>query len=383
MEINLIREIIGKPWAIEPIYASIIGSSVHGLLEQAVTYKSTWQDLPTVKQDYEDIQIVHVKGELLKNDTSSGKMGMRTIGELIRAAEINDNLKGSILLIDSPGGTVDGTMELVQVIAKAQKPIVSFVDGMAASAGYWIAAATNNIICGNDFAKVGSIGVMLSFADVQPYYEAQGVKFHRINATQSTDKNKVFEELLKGNYDEYRNSDLNPLADEFIRSVNSFRNLSKEQITGKTFFAKDVLGTMVDSIGTLDDCANFIYQNSKNKNTMFKQKTQVVVVGADNSATPTFTEADFLSIQAQLEEAKIKLTSLEEENRKILAVKSEIEKQLSTAKEEIEELKKIDGAQSATIVKTTDANQAVTAHVVSDNLSFEENFQKMCEIFNN
>jgi len=381
MEINLIREIIGKPWAIEPIYASIIGSSVHGLLEQAVTYKSTWDDIPRVKQDYEDIQIVHVKGELLKNDTSSGKMGMRTIGELIRAAETNENLKGSILLIDSPGGTVDGTMELVQTIAKAQKPIVSFVDGMAASAGYWIAAATDNIICGNDFAKVGSIGVMLSFADVQPYYEAQGVKFHRINATQSTDKNKVFEELLKGNYDEYRNSDLNPLADEFIRSVNSFRNLSKEQITGKTFFAKDVVGSMVDSIGTLDDCANFIYQNSKNKNTMFNKKVQIV--GADNGATPTFTEADFLSIQAQLEEAKIKLTSLEEENRKILAVKSEIEKQLSTAKEEIEELKKIDGAQSATIVKTTDANQAVTAHVVSDNLSFEENFQKMCEIFNN
>jgi len=183
MKLTLIRDILGKPWLIDPLYVSFVGANIQHFLENKGTYESSYNNSSGASSDDNGkIQTINIKGELLKNDTNSGRMGMRSMANLITKSQEDDSIKGIILIIDSPGGTVDGTLDLVDAIKKTTKPIVSIVDGMAASAGYWIAAATDKIYAQNGFAKVGSIGVMLSFADVQPYYERQGVKFHQSNS---------------------------------------------------------------------------------------------------------------------------------------------------------------------------------------------------------
>lgn len=66
-----------------------------------------------------------------------------------------------ILRIDSPGGEVAGTAETAAMVRHigATIPVVAYVDGLAASAAYWIASQASEIIASSDTAQVGSIGV--------------------------------------------------------------------------------------------------------------------------------------------------------------------------------------------------------------------------------
>jgi capsid assembly protease len=70
-----------------------------------------------------------------------------------------------ILRIDSPGGEVAGTAEtaaMVRHLSASGIPVIAYVDGLAASAAYWIASQADEIVASSDTAKVGSIGVALS-----------------------------------------------------------------------------------------------------------------------------------------------------------------------------------------------------------------------------
>jgi protease IV len=196
---------------------------------------------------------IPVKGVLMKNDQMCGPVGMKTLGNIIQDADANPNIKGMVLEVDSPGGSADGTQRLADIIKNTKKPTVAHVDGMAASAAYWIASAADRIVA-EPRATVGSIGTMLSFADIQPALEKEGVKFHRLVSNLSPDKIKMFEQVRSGNYDEYKKEVLDPLATDFITAVKSNRTqMTDDQVTGKTYFAQDTLGSMVDQIGTLDD----------------------------------------------------------------------------------------------------------------------------------
>lgn len=404
MEFSLIRDIIGKPWLIDPLYVSFLGANIQNFVENKGTYESSFENQNDYSQnDNDKIQVININGELLKNDTNSGRIGMRSISNLISEAQNNENIKGTILIIDSPGGTVDGTLDLVDAIKKTSKPIVTVVDGMAASAGYWIAAATDKIFAQNNFAKVGSIGVMLSFTDVQPFYERQGVKFHRINADQSKDKNKMFEDILKGNYEEYRKTNLNPIADEFINSVKEMRPLSDDQFSGKTFFAKDVIGTMIDEIGSFDDAINYINSHSnsitfKNKSDMItkKQLTEITekheqeiadlkeehkTVLKDLQSEIAEHEKTVKTLGEKIEVFETENKSLEKKQKEIAVENFETGKQLTAANEEIAKLKKADGADSTVISKKSDASDKANVIVSSDDASLEENIEKIADAY--
>lgn len=81
---------------------------------------------------------------------------------LMEAAE-DEDISGVLLVIDSPGGTIFGSQAIADGVAyyreKTNKPIFTYVSGMAASGGYWTAVSTDHIIADHGTA-VGSIGVI-------------------------------------------------------------------------------------------------------------------------------------------------------------------------------------------------------------------------------
>lgn len=270
---NLISAIYRGAWAIDKeiadSYLPLLQTVFQGKAIDMSNVQRT-QELPVaVEGEYEiarysysygfekapenSIALIDLKGPLMKDDQNCGPDGMATIGKMINAADKSAKIKSIVLRIDSPGGTVDGTEALAQVIMQTKKRVTAFVDGMMCSAALWIGCACDEIIASNDMDRIGSIGVMMSFADIQPALELQGVKFHSILAEQSKDKNRVFEQVRMSNYTEYRETILNPLADRFIAYVKKMRpGATDDQMTGSVFFAKDVLGSLVDGIGTLD-----------------------------------------------------------------------------------------------------------------------------------
>ncbi len=87
--------------------------------------------------------------------------------DLIDAAAKDDSVRGMILAIDSPGGSVAGGESLHDAIARfaTKKPVVVTMGGVAASAGYMIAVPAARIFASNA-TLTGSIGVILQSPDL-------------------------------------------------------------------------------------------------------------------------------------------------------------------------------------------------------------------------
>ena len=95
----------------------------------------------------------------------------------VAAAVADREVRGIMLDFDSPGGDVAGATEAAAAVRAfaAQKPIVAFVDSLAASAAYVIAAAASRIIV-TPSATLGSIGVVFLHMDRSAALAKQGLK---------------------------------------------------------------------------------------------------------------------------------------------------------------------------------------------------------------
>ena len=79
------------------------------------------------------------------------------------AAESDDTISEIILSIDSPGGDLSGLFDTLAAIRATTKPVKAIISNMGASAAYAIAAQADEIIASNRAARIGSIGIAISF----------------------------------------------------------------------------------------------------------------------------------------------------------------------------------------------------------------------------
>ncbi len=107
------------------------------------------------------IGVVVAEGEIVDGTAAAGTIGGLSTADLIRRARDNKDVKALVLRVDSPGGSVFGS-ELVrrelELTRAAGKPVVVSMGNVAASGGYWISTASDEIVA--DAATItGSIGV--------------------------------------------------------------------------------------------------------------------------------------------------------------------------------------------------------------------------------
>jgi signal peptide peptidase SppA len=129
-----------------------------------------------------NVAVINITGTLMKNPSVIERLffGATDMGELtsaVTAAASDKSISGIVLNISSPGGTVAGTPELAGAVASAnqKKPVLAYVDDLAASAAYWIASQARGIYASRQ-AVVGSIGVRMAMYDLSKAYEQAGVK---------------------------------------------------------------------------------------------------------------------------------------------------------------------------------------------------------------
>ncbi len=120
--------------------------------------------LSTVKRTLtgDAIGVVVAEGEISDGIQPPGKIGGRSTADLIRKAREDDKIKAIVLRVNSPGGSPYGS-ELIrrelELTRKAGKPVVVSMGSVAASGGYWISMAADEVIA--DSATItGSIGVV-------------------------------------------------------------------------------------------------------------------------------------------------------------------------------------------------------------------------------
>ena len=110
-------------------------------------------------------------------DSRSGLTSYEGIAAQLRDAGQDPEVRSVLLDISSPGGEAAGMAGLADLIRSVRqtKPVVAFVNDMAASAAYGIASAANEIVI-SPTSIVGSIGVVMLHADRSGELAAQGVK---------------------------------------------------------------------------------------------------------------------------------------------------------------------------------------------------------------
>lgn len=207
----------------------------------------------------QSVAIHSLKGVMMKDDQEGlceYVPGTATLGRSILAADAHEHVAAHVLMIDSGGGSVDGTAEFGALLKGLTKPIVAYSNGIIASAAYWAAASCARIVLNNGTCAVGSIGVMCSIVDYQPALEKLGVNFHDLRADDSDEKNEDFYQLLQGNYKPYIANVLNPLRDMFAGAVKANRpQLATKEgellLRGGMYFGGLASGNgLVDEIGS-------------------------------------------------------------------------------------------------------------------------------------
>lgn len=189
---------------------------------------------------------------------SSGAGAIRLI-KAIRAAE-KDGVKAILLRINSPGGTAAASQaiysELMRVRRAGRIKIVTTMGDMAASGGYYIAAASDHIVA-NPATTTGSIGVILHVQNVQQLFDKLGVGTTTIKSGPRKDILSPFrpmapEEraLLQGLVDDtYR---------QFLEAIVAGRKMPIERLRpladGRVFTGEQAhRAGLVDSLGNYED----------------------------------------------------------------------------------------------------------------------------------
>lgn len=108
------------------------------------------------------VGVVVAEGGIVDGDAPPGQVGGRSTAEIIRQAREDKTVKALVLRVDSPGGSAFGS-ELVrrelELTRAAGKPVVVSMGDLAASGGYWISMAADEVVA--DAATItGSIGVV-------------------------------------------------------------------------------------------------------------------------------------------------------------------------------------------------------------------------------
>ncbi len=133
------------------------------------------------------VGIVVASGEILDGHQPPGTIGGESTADLLRQARYDNAVKAVVLRVDSPGGSMFASEQIlreVQTLRKAGKPVVVSMSTYAASGGYYISAAANQIFA-SPTTLTGSIGVFSVVPTFQRTLEKLGVKVDGIGTTPS------------------------------------------------------------------------------------------------------------------------------------------------------------------------------------------------------
>jgi capsid assembly protease len=209
------------------------------------------------------IAVIHADGTLVRRgsnmDADSGLIGYDYLLRQIKAAAHDPDIRGTFLLINSPGGHVSRMFEAaneIAMMAKSEggKPIYAYLDEMACSAAYVLASACD-VIAAPRSAMAGCLGVMMNILDVSKAYEKIGIQPFVIRSQWADLKSRpnpgevMTEEALSG----YQRL-VDQASDQLVEFVGAMRGLSDQAIKdtrGEVFSGTDMV-----RLGLVDEIAS-------------------------------------------------------------------------------------------------------------------------------
>lgn len=244
-------------------------------------------------------------------DAVSGLTSYEGVGSELAQAADDPQVRGVLLTVDSPGGTVHGVFDLADQIhaMRGRKPVWAVASDWAASGAYALASAAERLIV-TQTAMVGSIGVIGKHVDRSSMEEKAGLKV-----------TEIFAGARKVDGSPHR-----PLSDEahremqahcdrvyglFLDAVARNRGLSRETVAkteAAIFIGADAVAAgLADEVNTLSGAAAALAKHIRSKGalTMSAATTATLASAADQVTTEVRPAAD-RSAELEAEVARLK-----------------------------------------------------------------------------
>lgn len=137
----------------------------------------------------EGIALIQIEGIIVAGESGFSMFGGSATGsddvvDQIERAVQDDNTKGILIRVNSPGGSAAGSQEIYNAIMRAKKagkPVIVSMADVAASGGYYVSAPAD-VIFANPATVTGSIGVIAIHQDMSGLYGKVGIKSETIKS---------------------------------------------------------------------------------------------------------------------------------------------------------------------------------------------------------
>ena len=243
-----IREIVGPDYEGSDDFAAIEHENyLHALRLGALPFDGG-----------DKVAVVVAAGEILDGAQPPGTIGGDSTARLVRDAGADQNVKALVLRVDSPGGSAFASELIrreVEVFRESGRPVVVSMGSVAASGGYWISMAADEIWA-SPSTLTGSIGVGFTMPTIPRLLDQLGIHVDGVGTTK-----------LSGQFDLTRElgPDINAIIgesirhtySEFVSKVATSRERTVEEIDavarGRVWVGRDALERgLVDELGDLD-----------------------------------------------------------------------------------------------------------------------------------
>jgi len=256
-------------WAIHPLAANKFSQSFGAFMRQlqisgpkaGPAEEAARDGLPIAVTG--GVAVIPVMGAMFRRAPSwarsYGITGTESIKQALQTALADDDVHSILLRVDSPGGSVSGIRELAQVIAAAEKPVIAQVEGMAASAAYFVASQADKILVGPG-DLVGSIGVRIMLYDYSKAFEEAGIKAIPVDTGEFKSAGAMGTEITEAQLADFQRT-VDYYYDDFVAAVSTGRSMKEQDVRdvgdGRMYSPEEAMSSgLVDGISTIEKTLN-------------------------------------------------------------------------------------------------------------------------------
>lgn len=301
----------------------------------------------TLHYQESNLGVIHISGPLTNKSTGweafCGGTSYESIKEDFEAL-LEAGAKTVAFMVESGGGEAYGMMDTGNYLRKLADEnnvkIISYVDGLSASAAYGLTAISDEIIT-NKNSEIGSIGVLIRLMNDSKALEMEGYERSFISA--GTQKIPFAEDgSFRKEFLEDLQYKVDALYKDFTEYVAEHRNLTVEAVRNtqaNTFLAEDAIALgLADKVMTQEDFYSYLSGQAQNNKEGSSMSNRIFKFSKNEE---TLEMSQLVELQEQLTAANAQLTeftSVKEALASLQGLFGEKEAQLNGALEQIKQL---------------------------------------------
>lgn len=261
LEAGLIDQLLTRSQANEYLAEMVGVRNEEGVYEAVAFEEYLWRKQSTEMPDASEprIAVITAQGNMLPGTQPPGTIGADSLATMISKTAAQEDVKAIVLRVTSPGGSMFASEIIRQQVLEARAqgtPVVVSMGSIAASGGYYIAAAADEIFA-TPTTITGSIGVFMAFPTMENLLQRGGIHTDGVGTTSMAGALRL-DRPLNPELASSLEAGVTNAYQVFLQVVADGRGMDVEEVAGvaegRVWSATDAyeLG-LVDQLGTLND----------------------------------------------------------------------------------------------------------------------------------